>query len=252
MRRISCSLVVVTCFVLDSEKKIEKLVNKFLDTAGLWRKYNQGHMTRTYPAGMRVDSSNYNPVLAWALGCQMVALNFQTNDNNLILNDGRFRQFGQCGYVLKPQSLLGGDIPDPIEMRIKILSGSCLPKPKGGKLGEMIDPYVKIELHDVKIKNSGKEQYYSEEFKTKTVNDNGFCPVWSDSKPKKFNVTNPDVAMLLFQMVDEDVGSNDKIAAAAIPVSCLRKGFRSIQLYDLTNRRLGPFHYATLLVQIDF
>jgi uncharacterized membrane protein YgcG len=34
--------------------------------------YNQTHMTRIYPAGSRVDSSNYNPLLAWSTGCQMV------------------------------------------------------------------------------------------------------------------------------------------------------------------------------------
>ncbi|GFN90745.1 1-phosphatidylinositol 4,5-bisphosphate phosphodiesterase 1 [Plakobranchus ocellatus] len=33
---------------------------------------------RTYPAGMRIDSSNFNPVIFWAFGIQMVALNYQT------------------------------------------------------------------------------------------------------------------------------------------------------------------------------
>ena len=33
---------------------------------------------RTYPSGMRIDSSNFNPVIFWAFGLQMVALNYQT------------------------------------------------------------------------------------------------------------------------------------------------------------------------------
>jgi hypothetical protein len=233
------------------ETKIAKLSTKFIDTPGLWRKYNTGHMTRTYPAGTRVDSSNYNPVLPWAMGCQMVALNFQTHDSNLSLNDGRFRRGGNCGYVLKPESLMGGDPPAPMEIKIKILAGSCLPKPNGDKLGEKIDPYVKVELHDVKIKNNGKEQFYTDGFSTKSIDNNGYCPVWTD-KGKTLNVVNPDVAMLLFLMIDEDVGIDDKIASAAIPISCLRKGFRSIQLYDRHNSRVGPFHYATLLVHIEY
>ena len=232
------------------ETKISKIAGEYIDTPGLWRKYNIGHMTRTYPAGKRVDSSNYNPVQAWSLGCQMVALNFQTHDANLLLNDGRFRQFGNCGYVLKPKSVTGGEAPSPINVKIKVLGGSCLPKPNGEKIGEAIDPYVKVELHDVKIRNNGKEQYYTEASMTKTVNDNGFCPVW-EHKGKQFNVVNTDVAMLLFQMVDEDIGLGDKIASAAIPVSCLRQGFRSVQLYDHHNSRVGPFHYATLLVHIE-
>ncbi|KAI2497087.1 Phosphatidylinositol-specific phospholipase C [Fragilaria crotonensis] len=70
-----------------SEAKITKLVNK--GGAMEWRLYNGTHMTRTYPAGTRVDSSNYNPILAWSMGCQIVAMNFQAADSPLFLNDGR-------------------------------------------------------------------------------------------------------------------------------------------------------------------
>lgn len=35
-------------------------------------------LSRIYPKGTRVDSSNYMPQLFWNAGCQMVALNFQT------------------------------------------------------------------------------------------------------------------------------------------------------------------------------
>jgi phosphatidylinositol phospholipase C epsilon len=41
---------------------------------------------RTYPAGMRIDSSNFNPVIFWAFGIQMVALNYQTEGNSLEFN----------------------------------------------------------------------------------------------------------------------------------------------------------------------
>jgi len=36
---------------------------------------------RTYPAGMRIDSSNFNPIPFWACGIQMAALNYQTDGN---------------------------------------------------------------------------------------------------------------------------------------------------------------------------
>lgn len=35
-------------------------------------------MSRIYPKGGRVDSSNYMPQIFWNAGCQMVSLNFQT------------------------------------------------------------------------------------------------------------------------------------------------------------------------------
>jgi hypothetical protein len=114
------------------ENKITKLIQK-PGGASNWRAYNQTHMTRTYPAGTRVDSSNYNPILAWSMGCQIVALNFQTSDTALILNDGRFRQNGECGYVLKPRGLLQGPLPTPMKIKVRILCGSCIPKPRGAK-----------------------------------------------------------------------------------------------------------------------
>jgi len=35
-------------------------------------------LVRTYPAGSRIDSSNYNPIPMWNAGIHMVALNIQT------------------------------------------------------------------------------------------------------------------------------------------------------------------------------
>ena len=50
----------------------------------LFNKFNRKFLTRTYPAGKRVDSSNYNPLLAWVVGCQLGILiiliyNFYSN-----------------------------------------------------------------------------------------------------------------------------------------------------------------------------
>lgn len=39
-------------------------------------------MSRIYPKGTRVDSSNYSPQPFWNVGCQMVALNYQTMGKN--------------------------------------------------------------------------------------------------------------------------------------------------------------------------
>lgn len=41
-------------------------------------RYNKQQLSRIYPKGTRVDSSNYMPQLFWNAGCQLVALNFQT------------------------------------------------------------------------------------------------------------------------------------------------------------------------------
>lgn len=311
------------------ETKIGKIISKQAANTTLWRQYNTHHMTRTYPAGSRVDSSNYNPTTAWAVGCQMVALNFQTSDAPLILNDGRFRADRRCGYILKPKALLDEgiqrdeddfiveqpsmDIPkatpkeeegafdfmmgnleeilcgertpslaehellaeqprvqralvmqrirtyqqnatnhvNEMRLRIRVVAASCLPKPKGEKKGEHIDPYVTVTLHDVKERGDGKATFLSANFKTDAVIDNGFCPVWKEKAFKEFTVVQPKVAMLQFNVMESDVGYDDFIADAAIPCHRLRTGYRSIQLYDRYNTRTGPFAFAKLLVQFQ-
>ena len=44
--------------------------------------YNKRQMSRIYPKGGRVDSSNYMPQIFWNAGCQMVSLNYQTPGRN--------------------------------------------------------------------------------------------------------------------------------------------------------------------------
>jgi phosphatidylinositol phospholipase C delta len=235
------------------ETKITKLVSKNEENANLWREYNQHHMTRTYPAGTRVDSSNYNPVLAWAMGSQLVALNFQTPDSSLCLNDGLFRQTGGCGYLPKPKSLMGGPKPPKKVIKISILSARCLPKPDGAKTGEVIDPYIQIDLHDVRVGGKGTEEHTKESFKTSTVDNNGLCPVWKEDEATfEFEIHSPDVALIHFRIVDEDIGSDDKLCSSAIPITCLRQGYRNVQLYDQNNTRTGPFECATLFAKIVY
>ncbi len=204
-------------------------------------------MTRTYPSGSRVDSSNYCPILPWSTGCQMVALNFQTPDSNLRLNDGRFRENGGCGYVLKPSSLMVKDdfsqISAPLRLSIRVLSGSCLPKPRGQRTGDCISPYVKVSVFDVK----DEEKDTSSTFATSPVQFNGFFPIWNH---EKFTFTVESWAVALLQLAVYDKENGDFIASSSIPISCLRRGVRSVKLFDANNTRSGAFDFASLLIEV--
>merc|ERR1712096_264296 len=68
-----------------------------------FNEYNCLQIARVYPNGKRVDSSNYDPQPLWNVGCQLVALNYQTAGRNMWLNEGRFFLNGRCGYVIKPE-----------------------------------------------------------------------------------------------------------------------------------------------------
>lgn len=131
--------------------------------------------SRIYPKGSRIDSSNYDPAVCWVAGCQMVALNYQTNDFYLHVNHGRFRENGNCGYIVKPEFMLSS-VPDlrekPTRFAINIISAQQLPKPGGAQSGEIIDPFVVVHINGHPIDIA--------EHRTKTIADNGFNPIWNE------------------------------------------------------------------------
>ena len=62
------------------ETRIEKVVrDKY--KAGAFVVYSRRQMSRVYPKGQRMDSSNYDPLPMWNAGSQMVSLNYQTGGN---------------------------------------------------------------------------------------------------------------------------------------------------------------------------
>jgi hypothetical protein len=190
-----------------------------------------------------VDSSNYNPAPAWAAGNQMVALNYQTKDINMMANLGKFRENASCGYVLKPEFMRGlalASPSDPIKLTVHIISAQQLPKPGGQSEGEIIDPYVIAAIVGVPEDCA--------EHRTAYITDNGFNPVWNVTTT--FTIKNPDVAVLVLQVWDEDVASSDFIAYAAYPVLSLRDGLRCCALSDVNGKRNHDFQYASLCVRI--
>lgn len=72
-------------------------------------KHNRTHLTRIYPSmhtfARLSYSANFMPNIFWRLGCQLVALNWQTIDLGLEMNQAMFMRNGRSGYVLKPEAL---------------------------------------------------------------------------------------------------------------------------------------------------
>ncbi|KAJ1979097.1 hypothetical protein H4R34_002961 [Dimargaris verticillata] len=89
-------------------------------------------LIRVFPTATRIGSDNYNPVKFWAYGCQMAALNYQTLDLPMQLNNAMFALNGRAGYVVKPPSQ-GGPKRDTSAMvpsheyTITVWSGGFIP-----------------------------------------------------------------------------------------------------------------------------
>eukprot|EP00965_Chrysotila_dentata_P172635 5697112-Pleurochrysis_carterae.AAC.1 len=60
----------------------------------------------------------------------MVALNVQTWDKAMMLNQAMFKQNGRCGYVLKPPLFLGETLSPPpgVRFALRVISAHNLPK----------------------------------------------------------------------------------------------------------------------------
>lgn len=209
-------------------------------------RYHRNQISRVYPKGQRLDSSNYNPVALWNVGSQMIALNFQTPDKPMQLLLGKFRDNGNCGYLLKPDFLFSDDYDlneapiclgvSPKLLTIRVIGARHLFK--GGR--SSASPLVEIEIlgcpYDMGVKH-----------RTKPVADNGFNPIWNEVC--EFQIKNPNLAMLRFEVQDEDIfGEPNFIGQAVFPINCIRTGYRSV---PLKNKYSEEMELAALLVHIS-
>ncbi|KAL3841874.1 hypothetical protein ACJMK2_019969 [Sinanodonta woodiana] len=212
--------------------------------------HNKKFLSRIYPSGMRVDSSNYNPQDLWNCGCQMVAMNYQTPGLMMDLYNGWFCKNGGCGYVLKPAIMreeiayFSANTKDVIPgvspqiLHIKIISGQYFPKPKGsGARGDVTDPYVTIEMFGIPADCA--------EERTKTVPHNGYNPIFDESF--EFQINLPELALVRFCVLDDDYIGDEFIGQYTIPFECMQTGYRHIRLLSYAGE---PMENCTLFVHI--
>uniref|UniRef100_A0A8C6KIR2 Phosphoinositide phospholipase C n=1 Tax=Nothobranchius furzeri TaxID=105023 RepID=A0A8C6KIR2_NOTFU len=237
-----------------SECEAVKLIK---DSGKLFVRHNSRQLSRIYPSGQRLQSSNYDPQEMWNCGCQMVALNFQTPGEQMDLNQGRFLPNGRCGYVLKPSFLCsstsnfnpentgGGPGHTPTQLTIRIISAQQLPKINTEKASSIVDPQVWVEIHGVAI-DSAKN-------KTHRIDNNGFNPRWDCTL--SFQLQVPELALVRFVVEDHDhTAKNDFVGQFTVPFTSLRTGYRHVHLLKADGSSLSPatlFIHGSILTQIE-
>ncbi|KAI1335320.1 PLC-like phosphodiesterase [Xylariaceae sp. FL0016] len=129
--------------------------------------HNRHYLMRAYPKGARVGSSNPDPSRFWRKGVQMVAMNWQSCDEGMMLNRAMFA--GENGWVLKPPGFRSDDVslsPATLashrtyDLIIEVIAGQYIPLPESIRNGngnaKAFRPVVKCELHVEKVdKRSG-------------------------------------------------------------------------------------------------
>uniref|UniRef100_A0A8C1MKN7 1-phosphatidylinositol 4,5-bisphosphate phosphodiesterase gamma n=1 Tax=Cyprinus carpio TaxID=7962 RepID=A0A8C1MKN7_CYPCA len=226
------------------ETKAEKYVNRIKGKKFL--QYNRLQLSRIYPRGQRLDSSNYDPLPMWLCGSQLVALNFQTADKPMQMNQALFMLNGRSGYVLQP-SIMRDDTFDPfdrhslravepITLCIEVLGARHLPKHGRG----IVCPLIEIEVCGAEYDNAKQ--------RTDSEADNGLNPTWP-RKPFRFTVCNPSFAFLRFVVYEIDMFNDQNfLAQATFPINCLKTGYRSV---PLKNSYSEDLELASLLVHMD-
>uniref|UniRef100_A0A8C4WXQ8 1-phosphatidylinositol 4,5-bisphosphate phosphodiesterase n=1 Tax=Eptatretus burgeri TaxID=7764 RepID=A0A8C4WXQ8_EPTBU len=227
-------------------------MSSFVETKGMEQltkspvefvEYNKWQMSRIYPKGTRVDSSNYMPQVFWNAGCQFVALNFQSMDLPMQLNMGKFEYNGCSGYILKPEFMRRPDKHfDPFSentvdgiiantISVKVISGQFL-------LDKKVSCYVEVDMFGLPVDTKRKI------YKSKTVTGNSLNPVW-DEEPFVFKkVVLPTLATLRIAVFED----NGKLLGHRIlPVSAIRPGYRHICLRNESNQ---PLLLSSLFVYI--
>ncbi|XP_059574377.1 1-phosphatidylinositol 4,5-bisphosphate phosphodiesterase beta-3 isoform X2 [Alligator mississippiensis] len=227
-------------------------MSSFVETKGLEQllkspmefvEYNKKQLSRIYPKGTRVDSSNYLPQVFWNAGCQMVALNFQTLDVPMQLNLGMFEYNGRSGYLLKPEfmrredkafdlfteAIVDGIVPNTL--KVKIISGQFLSERR-------IGVYVEVDVFGLPVDTRRK-------FRTRTSQGNSFNPVWDDEPFVFPKVVLPTLASLRVAVFEE---GGRFVGHRVLPISAIRSGYHYICLRSESNQ---PLCLPALLVYTE-
>ncbi|XP_021551068.1 1-phosphatidylinositol 4,5-bisphosphate phosphodiesterase beta-2 isoform X1 [Neomonachus schauinslandi] len=196
--------------------------------------YNKRQMSRIYPKGTRMDSSNYMPQMFWNAGCQMVALNFQTMDLPMQQNMALFEFNGQSGYLLKhefmrrpdkqfnPFSVDRIDVVVATTLSITVISGQFLSD-------RSVRTYVEVELFG--LPGDPKRRY-----RTKlSPSANSINPVWKEEPFVFEKILMPELASLRVAVMEE---GNRFLGHRIIPINALNSGYHHLCLHSESNMPL--------------
>ncbi|KAK1377426.1 Phosphoinositide phospholipase C [Heracleum sosnowskyi] len=216
-------------------------------------RFTRRNLLRIFPKGSRVDSSNYNPLIGWMHGAQLIAFNMQGHGRPLWLMQGLFRANGGCGYVKKPDFLLqdglDNEVFDPKKelpvkqtLKIKIFLGEGWHLDFKHTHFDQYSPpdfYVKVGIAGVPAD--------SLMMKTKIVEDD-WIPTWNEEF--EFSLTVPELALLRIEVHEYDMSEKDDFGGqTCLPISELRTGIRAVPLHD---RKGDKYKSVKLLARFEF
>lgn len=250
-------------------------------------RHNMRYLMRVYPSYRRIGSNNFDPLTYWRRGVQMVALNWQTYDTGVQINDAMFAAGSdQTGYVLKPVELRGirlvPGLQDPsaaihtkrerrnVNFSIDVISAQQLMRPRGLASNRGVDPYVEVEVFHADDKTKGEKGVVAEggvdaagkegqasglgaphRRRTQIVSENGFNPVFNEEMKFSLATKYPDLVFVRFSVRTTTGGyyndRNPALATHTVKLNSLKQGYRTLPLVNNSGER---FLFSTLFCRI--
>lgn len=240
------------------------------DTLIQAQKHNTRYLMRLYPSQARLMSSNFLPHQYWQRGVQMVAMNWQTHDNGMRINEAFFaidnHSADTTGYLLKPEYMLSWQKAQEMSVkqwartkwRIEVISGAQLPKGQntGGKLSPLVEleifrPLPSTSLAAVSatcpFRNRIDERDRECRFRTKVVENNGFNPRF-EGRISFTTHEDEDPNFTFVQFVVRDAMTSDVLGQCFVVLNRLQRGYRHVGLFDLHGER---FIFSSLLIKVS-
>ncbi|KAI1169297.1 phosphatidylinositol-specific phospholipase C [Nemania serpens] len=242
----------------------------------LLTRHNMRYMMRVYPQYSRLTSDNFNPLMYWRKGVQMAALNWQTFDLGMQLNQAMFAGGkDQSGYVLKPEAMrtiriLPNGLPDEahgksehqnMTFTIDILSAQRLMRPASLPSHRTLDPYIEMEFFHPNDKRDKHDSTGGVPVQTDTpvkvrtciVKENGFDPEFNYSAVHQVTTKYPELVFVKFSVKlspdGETVsGRNTTLATYTVKLTNLKHGYRTLPLWDSNG---DQFLFSTLFCRIN-
>lgn len=213
-------------------------------------RFTQRNILRVYPKGIRFDSSNYNPLIGWMHGAQMVAFNMQGYGRSLWVMQGMFRANGGCGYVKKPDILMKKEsifdprvtLPVKLTLKVTVYMGEGWYFDFKHTHFDAYSPpdfYTRVGIAGVPADTIMK--------RTKAIEDN-WIPAWNEEF--EFPLTVPELALLRIEVHEYDMSEKDDFGGqTCLPISELRKGIRAVPLHS---QKGDKYKSVKLLMSFDF
>jgi hypothetical protein len=128
-------------------------------------------------------------------------------------------------------------VDDRVVLTVTVQCGVQLPKPQRRSSGEIISPFVELYVVGMPCDDTRRARK-----STTVVTHNGFNPEWHETFV--WHIRYAAMALLMIEVRDQDVLSNEFIADSGCPVTSIRHGYRCIPLHATD----APLPHPTCLI----